>query len=105
MSHSQFRPPHSPNHYSPRKTVKPVSFIYLAPDAQRVSVMGDFNDWDPDAFPMKRHVDGSWQAQVPLPHGAHHYLFVIDGHPVLDPRAQGNARNEQGGKVSMVLVS
>jgi hypothetical protein len=42
---------------------------------------------------------------VPLPHGHHHYLFVIDGRRTLDPRAQGVARNESNEKVSLVAVS
>jgi hypothetical protein len=36
--------------------------------------------------------------------GHHHYQFLVDGKPMLDPRAHGVARNEQGEKVSMVSV-
>jgi 1,4-alpha-glucan branching enzyme len=88
-----------------RKTVKPVNFVCLAPDAQRVTLIGDFNDWDPKAHPLKKHVDGSWSLQVTLGHGHHHYQFLIDGKPTLDPRAQGIARNEQNEKVSLLAVS
>jgi len=88
-----------------RKTVKPINFICIAPNAQRVTLIGDFNDWDPNAHPLKRHVDGSWSLQVTLGHGHHHYQFLIDGKPTLDPRAQGVARNEQNEKVSLLAVS
>jgi len=88
-----------------RKTVKPINFICTAPEAKRVTLIGDFNDWDPNAHPLKRHVDGSWSLQVTLGHGHHHYQFLIDGKPTLDPRAQGIARNEQNEKVSLLAVS
>ena len=88
-----------------RKTVKPVNFVCLAPGAQRVTLIGDFNDWDPNAHPLKRRVDGSWCLQITLGHGHHHYQFLVDGKPTLDPRAQGIARNEQNEKVSLLAVS
>jgi 1,4-alpha-glucan branching enzyme len=91
--------------YSAKKMLKPISFICIAPQAQHVTLVGDFNDWHPDACPMKRHVDGSWQTQISLNHGHHHYQFLVDGKPILDPRAQGIARNERNEKVSLIAVS
>ncbi len=88
-----------------KKTVKPIHFVCLAPTAKHVTVVGDFNDWDPEAHPMKRRVDGSWAAEIPLGHGHHHYLFMVDGKPTLDARAHGIARNEQNEKVSLLAVS
>lgn len=84
---------------------KPVNFIYFAPQAQSVFLIGDFNDWDPNAFPMKKQPDGAWLIQIPLPHGHHHYQYLVDGKPVLDPKAQGIARNEKNEKVSLLAVS
>jgi 1,4-alpha-glucan branching enzyme len=106
-------PMHSPqNHsiamakrYSAKTIAKPIPFLCLAPAATEVHVMGDFNDWDPVAHPMKRQIDGAWRLDIPLNHGHHHYLFRVDGKPMLDPRAQGVARNEQGEKVSLLAVS
>jgi 1,4-alpha-glucan branching enzyme len=84
---------------------KPVNFICVAPAARHVYLVGDFNDWDPAALPMKRQPDGGWIVQIPLNHGHHHYLFLVDGKPTLDPKAQGVGRDEQNGKVSVVAVS
>ena len=67
--------------------------------------MGDFNDWDPSAHALKRMPDGAWRVEISLTHGHHHYLYVIDGKPTLDPRAQGIARNASNEKVSLVAVS
>jgi 1,4-alpha-glucan branching enzyme len=93
------------NPYSAKKMAKPVNFVCVAPSAQSVTLIGDFNDWDPTAYPMRRQVDGAWLIQVPLNHGHHHYQFLVDGKPVLDPRAQGIARNERNEKVSLMAVS
>jgi 1,4-alpha-glucan branching enzyme len=105
VPHSHFRPGRPGAHYSVRKTVKPVNFACMAPHAKQVTLVGDFNDWDPAALPLKRQPDGCWTGQVTLGHGHHHYQFLIDGKPVLDPRAQGIARNEQNEKVSLIAVS
>jgi 1,4-alpha-glucan branching enzyme len=88
-----------------RKTVVPVNFRCVAPHAKTVSVAGDFNEWQPRAHPMRRQMDGSWLLQVALKHGHHHYRFLVDGKPTLDPRAHGVVRNEQGEQVSLICVS
>jgi hypothetical protein len=54
---------------------------------------------------MKRQSDGTWLLEVPLRHGHHHYQFLVDGKPTLDPRAYGIARNHFGEKVSLLAVS
>jgi 1,4-alpha-glucan branching enzyme len=94
-----------PSLHSVKKTVKPVNFVCVAPGAKRVTLVGDFNDWHPEAQPLKRQVDGSWSVQITLGHGHHHYQFLVDGKPTLDPRAQGVARNEANEKVSLLAVS
>ena len=48
--------------------------------AKGVSLVGDFNDWDVAAQPLKKQKDGSFKAVVELPVGAEYqYRFVIDG--------------------------
>jgi 1,4-alpha-glucan branching enzyme len=93
------------NRYSAKKFALPINFMCIAPEAKSVYVIGSFNDWNPTAHPMRRNPDGGWHTQIPLSHGHHHYMFLIDGKPTLDPRAQGIARNERNEKVSMVAVS
>jgi 1,4-alpha-glucan branching enzyme len=107
MHHSNSHSPQRNGHerYSAKKMQKPINFICIAPSAQKVALVGDFNDWDPTAFPMKRQIDGNWLIQIPLHHGHHHYQFLVDGKPMLDPKAQGIARNEKDEKVSLIAVS
>ncbi|HLH53823.1 MAG TPA: isoamylase early set domain-containing protein [Verrucomicrobiae bacterium] len=91
--------------YSAKKMSKPVNFICVAPGATRVCLIGDFNHWNPEAHPMKRQPDGAWLLQVPLHHGHHQYRFVVDGKPILDPRAHGVARDAHGERASLIAVS
>ena len=76
-----------PNRYSAGKTVKPIPFVCLAPDAQAVFMAGDFNHWNERSHPMQRTTDGAWRLMVELKHGHHHYRFVVDGKQTLDPSA------------------
>ena len=101
------RPSNSSHHsrYSARNMAKPTNFFCAAPEAQSVAVVGDFNDRGPHVHPMQQQRDGSWHLQIPLNHGHHHYAFLVDGRPVLDPRAMGVARNEKNERVSLIAVS
>lgn len=91
--------------YSAKKVSVAVNFMFYAPEAQSVSVVGNFNHWYPNANPMTRRPDGAWSAQIELHSGHHQYLFLVDGVPTLDPRAQGVTRNSKGERVSMMSVS
>jgi len=95
----------SADRYSAKKMAKPVNFVCVAHEAKQVFIIGDFNDWHPTSHPMKRQPDGAWQIAMPLNHGHHHYRFLVDGKAVLDPKAQGVARDHQGEKVSLIAVS
>lgn len=46
--------------------VRGVRFAVWAPSAERVSVVGSFNDWDGRRHPMRKHHDfGTWEIFVP----------------------------------------
>lgn len=58
---------------------RPTRFELDAPSAAQAFVAGSFNEWRPDATPMRRDGDGRWVADVPVPPGRHEYKFVVDG--------------------------
>jgi len=64
-------------------------FVIVAPQADKVSLVGDFNDWDVAKTPMTRSgKSGLWTVAVPLSVGRHLYAFVVDGTTWLqDPSA------------------
>jgi len=88
-----------------KPTLRPITFICNAPQAQAVSLVGDFNDWNPAANPMKQMPDKAWFLTLEMKHGHHRYAFLVDGVLTLDPRAQGITRNDKGERVSLVPVS
>ncbi len=54
-----------------------VRFAVWAPDAAAVSVLGDFNGWDPGAHPLEpRGVSGVWEGRAPA-HVGDVYKFGI----------------------------
>jgi hypothetical protein len=61
--------------------------------ARKVTIAGDFNDWNPDAFPMRRE-GGEWVFPLHLRRGKHRYKFVVDGKWILDPANKLWEQNE-----------
>jgi 1,4-alpha-glucan branching enzyme len=56
-----------------------VGFVVFAPNAQRVSVVGDFNFWDSRRHPMRVRGVGYWELFVPRATSGDHYKFNIVG--------------------------
>jgi 1,4-alpha-glucan branching enzyme len=85
--------------------VLPVRFSLDAPAATTVSIVGDFNGWDPVALPMRRSADGMrWEVDVVLPPGRYSYAFVVDGRLSPDPRAPRAASDDFGIPNSILMV-
>ena len=84
---------------------RPVQFVLVAAEASTVALVGDFNDWDPRATPLKASADGVWSVVVPLASGRHSYAFLVDGKSwVADAAAPRSAEDEFGTPASVVLV-
>ena len=54
-------------------------FRVWAPNAQAVSVVGDFNYWDASAAPMTRDFEGYWTVQVPAAKPGQIYKYSVTG--------------------------
>lgn len=82
-----------------------IRFALVAPGAKSVSVVGDFNGWNPRATPLVAGVDGTtWQIEMPLSAGRHVYAFVVDGDIIADPSAPRVDDHDFGVQNSVVLV-
>ena len=59
-------------HAAERNGQRGTQFAVWAPNAERISVVGDFNGWNPELHPMKAHESsGVWEAFIPnLGHGS-----------------------------------
>jgi len=57
-----------------------IAFAVWAPNARRVSVVGDFNNWDGRRMPMRRrHAGGLWELFVPGLRPGHLYKYELLG--------------------------
>lgn len=49
-------------------------------EAAAAAVLGEFNEWDPQAHPMKKRKDGSFSATVSLEAGREYrFRYLLDG--------------------------
>jgi AMP-activated protein kinase-like protein len=83
-----------------------AQFSLLVPHAKSVSLVGDFNDWDPAATPLRAPNSGDlWTVTVSLPPGRHRYAFIVDGVRWLaDPGAPSAGDDDFGTPNSVVTV-
>ena len=98
--------PRSPQGTAPLPAdITAVQFVVVAPGAERVSLVGDFNDWDARLTPMRADRDGRlWTVTIPLTPGRHRYAFLVNGARwVADPSAP-RAPDDFGAPSSVVTV-
>jgi len=77
-----------------------------APEAETVSVMGEFNNWSRDATPMTRQKNGSFSVSLDLDTGrSYRFRYLIDGWKFEnDWAADRYEPNPYGGEDSVVEV-
>ena len=88
---------------------KRISVTFEAPavvQAETMSVVGDFNSWEPSEGLMKQRKDGVWSKAVRLLPGVYRYRFLADGHVWHDdPAADGYEPSGFGEDNSLVIVT
>lgn len=75
-------------------------------EAQSANLVGEFNDWDSQATPMKRLKDGSFSATVSLEPGRNYrYRYLLDGERwENDWEADAYLPNEFGSEDSVIAI-
>ena len=81
-----------------------VEFELHGPAAERVSLAGDFNNWDLDSLPMRKDARGTWKATVKLEPGRYEYRFCVDSIWHDDPNAQKRVDNPFGSQNCVKIV-
>ena len=86
--------------YSKEKT-----FVFYAPEAKDVFVVGDFNNWDVnnDARLAKKE-NGMWERRFYMVPGRYKYKFIIDGLYFEDPENPNKETNEYGNLYSVFEI-
>lgn len=80
-------------------------FEFSAPEAKEVSLVGDFNQWNSMANPMKKDKKGTWKVTLSLEPGRYEYRFIADGSWENDPSCSCCVANEFGGENCVRIVA
>lgn len=81
-----------------------VTFALAAPAAAQVALIGDFNDWSPEASPLRRD-DHQWSVTLKLKPGRYRYSFVVDGSSWQADPGTPPAEDDFGTPTSVITVT
>jgi 1,4-alpha-glucan branching enzyme len=81
-----------------------VCFEWNFPNAKQVFIAGSFNNWAPNATPLKNCGAGRWLLNMAIKPGRYEYRFVVDGQWTDDPESEGCGPNPRGGRNSIMVV-
>ena len=82
----------------------PTQFVFDG-RARRVTLVGDFNNWDARATPLEREPGSTlWSVTVPIQRGRHVYAFLVDSVWTIDKRAPVARDPDFGVTGSVILV-
>lgn len=95
-----------------RRSLRPnkVVVIFEIPHtiwAERINLVGDFNDWDRESLPFERTRAGDWRVEVELELGREYrFRYLVDGaHWRYDWHADNHAPSPHGGYDSIVIAA
>ena len=82
-------------------TVRVTFELPATEPAGNVSVVGDFNGWDPYAHPLRKRANGARSAVVAVPAGATvHFRYLAEGGIWFDDETAG-MRDAQGARLTV----
>ncbi|HVT39306.1 MAG TPA: isoamylase early set domain-containing protein [Gemmatimonadaceae bacterium] len=85
--------------------ISEVPFAIDAPHAARVALVGNFNQWDARATPMRRTAaTGRWTAALRLAPGRHVYAYILDGKTWTVDSVAPRSGDKDYGSINTVLV-
>lgn len=86
------------------KPVCKVTFSIEAKEAQTVSVVGDFNNWNPKEGELSKLKNGTFKGTFDLPtQAAYEFKYVIDGAFTNEPEADAYKWNDFAGAENSVV--
>jgi len=87
-------------------TNRKTTFIFYAPEANRVQIAGNFNNWTKrDDYNMERHEDGIWSKEIILAPGVYQYKFLVDDEWMEDQNNPQVVEDPFGGRNSVLHVN
>jgi serine protease AprX len=89
---------------APRIEAGRLLFFYHNDDARKVSVAGDFNDWERERATFSREMDGIWRARIDVPPpGRYRYKFIVNDERWLDDPHNGFKESDGFGGFNSIL--
>lgn len=86
------------------KPVCKVTFSIEEPDAKKVSVVGDFNNWKAGKNALKKLKNGSFKGTIDLEKGkSYQFRYLVDGEYKNDAEADAYAWNDFAGADNSVV--
>lgn len=87
-----------------QSSTRSIRFSYNDPNAHRVCLAGDFNNWNMNACHLQKSGSGEWTASLNLKPGVYDYRFVVDGEWRDDPKSLDRVTNEYGTQNARIIV-
>ena len=85
---------------NPKPDAGSYTFVFRGSPGRRVSLVGDFNNWDPFMDPLEETSPGMYSISIRVLPGEHWYCFLSDGSRVLDRFNAQTGVDPDGGAVS-----
>ena len=82
-----------------------VTFSLKALRAKSVLLLGDFNNWDAAANPMKQDKDGIWKSTLILSSGRYEFKFLVDGRWREASKAESSVANSFGTLNNVLVIA
>ncbi len=82
-----------------------VRFEIEHPKAESIALLGDFNDWDRFANPMKQLTNGNWKTEVKLKDGQYHFRYLVNNEHWLNDDQAPRVENPFGSDDSVLEIT
>ncbi|MBN1413346.1 MAG: hypothetical protein JW969_21065 [Spirochaetales bacterium] len=79
-----------------------IRFSFSSYSGRSVSLVGDFNNWDPFMHPMLETRPGHYEISLRVSPGRHMYYFLVDGEKKLDPAVSDMVFDKEGNYFSLI---
>ncbi|PJZ70113.1 carbohydrate-binding module 48 [Leptospira perolatii] len=86
------------------KEFRTVEFRMVDANAESISLVGDFNHWDPELDFLVKEKRGVFRLVKKLKPGTYYYNFVVDGKVIPEPFNQDTVLREETGEISSTLL-
>lgn len=91
--------------YLKSKPICKVTFEIKGIEAETIAAVGTFNEWNPEATPLKKSKDGKFKATIDLDADKkYEFRYLVDGSYINDEAADDYVWNDYAGAENGVLA-